>query len=175
MGPYSKASTLTPTPSGSSAGRAPGAGAGSLTQGRPGIGSLGGQSRGPPAAAHTIDLGSRPIAAGGPVNHPKGRTDVQRLGPRTKGNPFVAKAVAEDRARMAAAEERLEQRKYAQSTRGPRDAKAKLVEYLIGRSDPEGGVYPLTMRRVRRAAACLMEGGYRAAAGYLSVAKLEHV
>ena len=47
------------------------------------------------------------------------------------------------------------------------------MEWVIGKA--RGSVYPLNRDRIKVAAACLLSGGYRSAAGYLSEIKQEHI
>ena len=63
----------------------------------------------------------------------------------------------------------LEEGKLAPSSRGPKKSRLSFVEDLI--LTGTGGLYPLTVFRIRAGAACLKRGGYRAAAGYLGDAE----
>ena len=101
------------------------------------------------------------------------RRDIQRVQPPPKASSAVAKATAENPALLQEWLDLLAVREFAANTHGPKLAKLRLMEWVIGKA--RGAVYPLNRDRIKVAAACLLSGGYRSAAGYLSEIQQEHI
>ena len=119
-------------------------------------------------------LGGRGDHGGSRVPRKPRRRDLQVVASgRGRGSRAAALAAASELAGGdTGALLELEEGKPAPSSRGPKKARLSFVEDLI--LNATGGLYPLTVFRIRAGAACLKRGGYRAAAGYLGEAKQGH-